>query len=530
VTFSDATDNPSASRSWLRFCLLLGLIFILRGQAVLNIYPSMEGFDEPQHTAYLIYLAETKTLPILGTTMVPKSLYPEIAANPHSDLSWRQVGDIGGLRYKDFYDGPSQPVMDRDILLFQAQHPPVYYNLTYRLFDALRKNIGYREAVYVLRSIQLLLGAAALVFLILPLRKLIPHEGIARIAALAISLMPMYLMYILRISNDALAVLSAAIVFYMLATIRDDRHLIGKTIVIGTLIAVGAMTKTIAFLFLPVVIGYLIILLFFKNFSKAKVITGLIVVPLIYVAICHNYHLDNKARHGTMFPALETIVNAEKSHDVTDLLGTIEISDTWTFFIMRLMKENLWKSGMTFLEPWSGFEWIAFSVIVTGALCWLLVLFQPKRQAFIHEPQIVRLLMLCVLAVGATFAGAYVHGLNCRLAWGALITPAYYVMVAFPALLSLVFFGLYRIFSIRMMAALLVMLSVTYFATELDSLIRIAIPYWTNSTHPSEIFSRLRILSSSWSDPLAAIGWLVLAICGLICAGVTIQRTYRAVR
>jgi Dolichyl-phosphate-mannose-protein mannosyltransferase len=530
VTLPGVTENPASSRSWLRFCLFLGLVFILRGQAVLNIYPGMEGFDEFQHTAYLIHLAETQTLPILGQTMVPKSLYPEIAANPHSDLSWRQARDVGGLRYKDFYDGPSQPVMDRDILLFQAQHPPVYYKLTYRLFDAVRKNVGYREAVYTLRSIQLLLGAAALVFLILPVRKLIPHEGVARLAALAISLMPMYLMYILRVSNDALAVLSAAIVFYLLANIRDDRNLVAKAFAIGVLIAVGAMTKTIAFLFLPVVIGYLIILLFYKNFSRAKVITGLIVVPLLYIAICHRYHLDNKARHGTMFPALETIVNAEKSHDVSDLLGTIEVSDTWNFFIMRLIKENLWKSGMTFLEPWSGFEWIAFSVIVMGAMCWLLVLFQPCRRAFMRDPVIVRLLLLCVLAVGATFAGAYAHGLNCRLAWGALITPAYYVMVAFPALLSLVFFGLTRIVSTNFMTVLLVLLCATYFATELDSLIRIAIPYWTNSTQPAEVFARLRIVSSSWTDPLAATGWLVFASIGLICAILNIQRTYRAVR
>jgi hypothetical protein len=228
-----------------------------------------------------------------------------------------------------------------------------------------------------------------------------------------------------------------------------------------------------------------------------------------------------------MFPALETVINAEKSFTFGNVLGTIEVSDVWNFFIFRLIKENLWKSGMTFLEPWSGFEWIAFSIMLTGIVGWILVICRRPLRTTAMQPIVLRYILLCLMAVGATFAGAYAHGLNCRLAWGALITPAYYVMVAFPALWSLSFYGLAAFGSVKLTATLLIVLGVNYLLTEIDSLVRIAIPYWTHSTEPTVIMHRLTILSSAWTDPRAVLMWWVLALAGLIVATCATRQTFR---
>jgi 4-amino-4-deoxy-L-arabinose transferase-like glycosyltransferase len=521
--------NPTArgtSLYWWGFCLLLGFIFVLRGQAVLQLYPAMEGFDEVQHTAYLMHLAEHRTLPVLGETRVPVSLYPEIANNPHSDLSMGQAGLVGALKYRHFFTHHPTTNLQAEILLFQAQHPPVYYLLTWRLFDRIRTDFGYREAVYVLRSIQLLLGAAALVLMLSTLTLLIRDPGIARLAALAVSLVPMNLIYILRVSNDALAVLLASTVFVLLAHIRDDNMLIGKAVVIGLLLAAGAMTKTIAFLFLPVAVVFLFFLLFDRSFSRVRVMTSLVAVPLVYMACCHRYHLASKEKFGTMFPALETILNAEKHHNLIDLINAIKPSDLWTFFLDRLIKNNVWKSGMTFLEPHDMWEWLVVSVLLIGAAGWLVRLIRPEDRRALWRPEPGRYLLLCLLSVGATFAGAYMHGLNCRLAWGQLITPAYYVMVAFPALLALAIHGLLG-WPRRLVIVSLTLLTITYMAAEFDSLLRIAVPYWTNSRDPGVMIDRLRILSSSWTDPWFALLWWSLAAIGL---GTAITLTARSLR
>jgi len=519
--------SPQALRyGWWGFCLMLGLIFLLRGQAVLQLYPAMEGFDEFQHTAYLIHLAEQRTLPVLGETRVPLSLYPEIANNPHSDMSMGQAGLVGALKYRHFYTHHPTTNTQVEILLFQAQHPPVYYLASWRLFNHIRTNYGYREAVYTLRSVQLLFGAAALVLMLSTLSILIRDPGVARLAALAISLVPMNLIYILRVSNDALAVLFASLVFFMLAHIRDDRHLVVKTIVISLLLAAGAMTKTIAFLFLPVVLAFLFFLLFDRSFSRIRVLASLFLVPLIYIVCCHRYHLTNKEKFGTMFPALETILNAEKHHDLAALLGAIKPSDLWTFFLDRLIKNNVWKSGMTFLEPHPAWEWLIASVMFIGVVGWIVRLKSREGWRELGRPSPGRYLLLCLLSVGATFAGAYVHGLNCRLAWGQLITPAYYVMVAFPALLAMVCYGLLG-FPKKMAAFLIASLAVLYIGAEFDSLLRVALPYWTNSREPGLIFERIRMLGSSWNDPLLAIMWWTVAAVGL---GFIVQSTVRALR
>lgn len=505
---------PSPFCQWRTFCLVLGLIFVLRGQAVLQLYPAMEGFDEVQHTAYLIHLAEQRTLPVLGETRVPLSLYPEIANNPHSDLSMGQAGLVGALRYRHFYTHHPTTNLQAEILLFQAQHPPVYYLLSWRLFDSIRTTYGYREAVYTLRSIQLLLGATALVLMLSTLSILFRDPGIARLTALVISLVPMNLIYILRVSNDALAVLFASLVFFMLAHIRDDRHLVAKTIVISLLLAAGAMTKTIAFLFLPVVLAFFFFLLFDRSFSCIRVLTSLLLVPLIYVACCHRYHIASKEKFGTMFPALETIMNAEKHHDLMALLGAIKPSDLWTFFLDRLIKNNVWKSGMTFLEPHEAWEWLIVSVLILGVVGWIVRLVNRESRMELGRPVPGRYLLLCVLSVGATFAGAYVHGLNCRLAWGQLITPAYYVMVAFPALLAVVCYGVVGLPK-TLAVFLIASLGVLYIGAEFDSLLRVALPYWTFSREPGIMMDHIRLLGSSWNDPWLSLVWWMMAAVGM---------------
>ena len=496
---------------WSRFLALVCGLLILRGLAVLSLYPPGEGFDELQHIAYLTHLNETGEIPVLGETLVPLSVHPIIASVPHADISWRQTRIMGGVRYRHFWDVTPETAIDQRVLLFQAQHPPLFYKLTAPLYLHLLDHYGFLPALYTLRILQILIGALALALLLYPLRDILGDSPHTRALALVISLLPMYLIYILRVSNDALAVLFAALIFLLLARLQTPSRLYLTAFLCGLLLTAGAMTKTIAFLFLPVILGYFACLfLFDRSFPRHHLIFASLIVVGIYLAIATPYHLHNYQAFGTPFPALETIINAEKGHGTRDLLATIRFSDLSTFFFHRLVTMNLWTSGMTFLRPTAASEHLWSFIIALGIFGLAYALARPavailrKQKSFpasLPPPPQLRFIALCLLTVLFTFLGAYAHALNCRLAWGAVITPPYYVMVAYPAFLTLIYLG-YRAIEPRMVPLLFLwFLGLLFLSTEILALTRIAVPYWAATDSWSQAVQRLTQIHPAFPPP-----------------------------
>jgi len=492
--------------TWRRICLLILALFCVRGLFVLCFYPPLEGFDEFQHIAYIHYVNENRAVPRFEEALFPASLIPDTVASPHPKILLPQTGPMGGLSYNKFYGRTPVPDPSAQVMLFQAQHPPVYYILMSPLYGWARHALGFLQTVYLLRALNIVMGGIALILFLLPLRRALGSCARAGAAALMISMVPMYLVYVLRVSNDALAVLISAVNFTLILSVRDEKNLAIKAAAIGLLIGIGSLTKMIAFLLLPAICGYLFFLALVRVISWQRGALAVFIIIGLYLVVCLPYHIDNYARLGTAFPALETIVNHRNGKTAADLLAAIHLRHLWTFFLLTLVQKNLWTSGMTFIYPPMPVLWTWFGLVMVsfgGALA------AVRRRGI--EPWTAHFMVLCGLVVTFTFLGAYAHGLNCQLAWGKINTPSYYVMVAFPAFLSLAMLALSGYGSAVLDRVVPAALIAVFAATEIGALLFQAVPLWTNSRDAGEMYERLALIHPAFPAPAQAIPLLLLA-------------------
>ena len=252
-------ENTRSIKPYGFFWLLI-VIFLLRGMAIQCFYPPLEGPDEYQHIAVIQYLVENRSLPVYGEAKVPVSLYDDIVANPHPNHSADQTRRIGAQSYETFYAGTPVRTSDAPINLYQAQHPPLYYIIMAPLYAWSRSVLDFRSTVYLLRFVNLVAAAFAVVFLLYPLRCILADERLYRLFALTVAASPMYMIHISRVTNDAFALLFAGIALMLVLKISGAKRPCLTAGVAGFLVGVSVMFKLTGMVLLPTVLVYLLIL------------------------------------------------------------------------------------------------------------------------------------------------------------------------------------------------------------------------------------------------------------------------------
>lgn len=514
-------------RSWNRFCALLALLFAARGLFLLCFFPPLEGPDEYQHIAYLAFVHERGVVPVLGRDTVPLSLYPDLVAQPHSDYDWMQTRDIGALRYKHFPLTVPKVLSPAPIELYQAQHPPLYYRLLAPLYGALRASFGFRATVYALRFLNLVFAGVGFALLLHPLRRIFPCPWRARLAALVISLLPMSLVYVCRVSNDALAMLFAGLAVVVLEGVADNRRVPLRCAAAGVALGVGVWVKLTAFAFFPAALLWIAALPGLRLLPLRRALLGAALLAGGYLAVTGGYHLGNLREFGTPFKAAETVHNAAAGLTWLDILRNGKLEHLRSFFFERMVVGNLWTSGWSFLKPHTVWTWLFrgfFALAAAGAVIGLLRRLSPGKpavpaapgrgDAHVCERQAAGQALQFALVAGFSLLGAYAHALNAISAFGGIVTPAYYVIPGFPSLLALAFLAIGGFGSSRLWFAGVAGLGGLFIAAESHSLFAVALPYWSYSHDPVEIWRRAVATHPVFPGPWAAPGLLVV-LCAL---------------
>ncbi len=504
--------------SWNRFCVLLAVLFAARGLFLLCFFPPLEGPDEYQHIAYLTFVHERGATPVLGRDSVPLSLYPDLVAQPHSDYDWMQTRDIGAMRYKHFPLYRPKVLSQAPIELYQAQHPPLYYWLVSPLYAVVRATFGFREAVYALRFLNIVFAAAGLGLLLHPLQRVFGDSWRGRFAALVISLLPMSLVYVCRVSNDALAILFAGLAVVVMEGVSDGRQVPLRCAAAGVLLGVGVWVKLTIFAFFPAVLLWVAALSALRWLPLRQGLLGVMALAGGYLAVAGGYHLGNLREFGTPFAAAETVHNAAAGLTWINILGNGAFEHVRSFFWERMVIGNLWTSGWTFLRPhaiwkalFKGFFALAFAGAAVGLLRRLArpgdgVTAPPvQRDAPVRGRPAVAQALQFGLVAGFSLLGAYAHALNAISAFGGIVTPSYYVIPAFPSLLTLAFIALDGYASTRFWLAGVAGLGCLFIAAEYHSLFAVALPYWSYSHDSVEIWRRAvsthPLFPGPWSAP-----------------------------
>ena len=137
------------------FTVAIGLLFVVRGIQVQCLSPPLEGPDEYQHIAYMVYLREAAQRTDFRASRCSPVAVPRSCRNPHCHHDWEQTGRLGCLKYGDFYERDPQQTGNPTIQLYEAQQPPLSYLLFSNLFTRLWEGFGFRTAVYTLRCVNI---------------------------------------------------------------------------------------------------------------------------------------------------------------------------------------------------------------------------------------------------------------------------------------------------------------------------------------------------------------------------------------
>ena len=261
-----------------KFLMVLLFLFIIRGIQIQCLYPPLEGPDEYQHIAYLVYINENHQIPVYGQAFVPLSMYPSLVKTPHSEFDWQQTAQIGARRYEDFYNSPSIAIENAAIPLYQAQHPPLFYIIAAPIFNRLHNSSGFLTAVYAIRILNIILAGTAMIMLLAPLRSLFNDVGIFRATALAISLSPMFMIYVSRVANDALALFFVGATVLCLTRLPTTRFPFVNAFIVGILLALGTFAKLITVSLIPTALVYVFVLALLSKVQWRIAIFGILII------------------------------------------------------------------------------------------------------------------------------------------------------------------------------------------------------------------------------------------------------------
>ncbi|MCX6355108.1 MAG: DUF2142 domain-containing protein [Candidatus Aureabacteria bacterium] len=520
---------PHFPCSWNSFCCGLGILFVIRGLILLCLYPPLEGFDEHQHIAYLQYIGEHGGPPHYGDSYIPKSLYQDFVSSPHSDYGWQQLRGIGARRYKDFWSAEGAVRYDHDVLLGASFHPPLYYFLASPVFIFLRSHAGFLAAVYFLRIVNIIIAGCAIGVFALPLRRLFRQEALSRLAALTISLLPMYTVYVARVSCDSLALLFSAALFALMANISDGRSLYRRSLLLGVMIGAGSLTRSSVSVFLPIGLILYLFLCINRRISARQLLLASLLLLGSCALLTWRYYMGNLQLYGVIIPGQESIAVARQGKGFIHLLNAIHLRHVWDFFTVRMILVNLWMSGWSFLFPPTAF-YIVYLVMILVSLLGIPVGVTRimRGEGNLEFPQL-RLMFFFALVWIMTCIGAYLHALCASVAYASahIYSLPYYALPGYAAFLAFVLGSLNGYGNRRLWMACAALFLCLFIVTEFYGLFAIAVPYWTSTHKIGEIYRRLSFIHPAFPSPRFLPLFLVLYIIALAIIARSIGRVQR---
>jgi hypothetical protein len=428
------------SRGALRWLLLA--FFFTRGVVLLCVLPPFEGWDEYQHVAYVVHLVETGRDPIPGETHVPESLLRALASFPQSRSGVEQLGGIGVVGYDDYWRRTEPPIYispPRPPLLYQAQHPSLYYRCAAGIFTVAGGTANLRSSVAALRLMNLVLASVALWLILGKIGQLCSDARHSCLLGLIVAANPLFLMNVVRVANDALALLLATIVILWLFDFGPQR-LIRRSAAIGLMSALAVLAKVVNLALLPLVAGVMIFLACRRQISPARTVGAILSTGLAFFILTLPYFHGNVTRLGVLIPMQEHgPVEAGKDGGVSLIDALVNIK--WQDEITRLWgRRTLWTGGWSFLAPPRALRHVYEWALLASLSGWVMLAFAGRREErFVLRPP--HAATICLLVCLCYTAALAYHMVFSMLHWGAKLTNPWYAAAALPWYFVLVYQG-----------------------------------------------------------------------------------------
>ncbi len=522
---------------WRTFvCFLLG-IFLLRGIVLACVLPPLEMWDEYQHLAYIECIVRTDRPPVFEITRIDPTLLRRVVQLPASPSEWLQLSRFGVLTYDQYWNrlssGPVAPPMIQLPLIYEAQHPPLYYWLVTPVYRRFAGDLP--QAISMLRLLNVGFTAIGLGAILIWLGKICRDRKQAALLGLCVVTQPLFLLNADRVANDALAVMlgSLAIVWAMSLTPRFIRL---QSLGLGLLIGLGVMTKATDLVILPFAIVCLLLLAFRKQdrIARRSCVESCILLVVGTAIITGHYISWSLHRYGTITPMQEAVMNREAHTRFADFLRyapiTVQRIRDWRIMVQHwIIGDGLWVGGWTRLQPPRWLTAVYEMLFVLSGFTWILsrVLrkFRMSESANPFTKPLVgtRILILCLLML---LAMSY-HSIQSMVAWnGSSATTPWYASLVVPWLLIGLFSGpsIFRRSLIGGYAALVPALACLLFlGTETYGVFFQMVPRYSCLPFSTAAFTRLSTLHPFWLNDItlslataAELSLVALAVCFMV--------------
>ena len=393
-------DRTPQVRPRLRLKVILVALVLCRGFVLLCVIPPFEGWDEFQHVAYIVHLSESGQRPILGTTIVPRSLQARLSTFPHGPYALKMLESTGAVDYGTFWERPiaatttdADRPANRPMPLYQAQHGPFYYSLAAPLF-AFAGGVGdLRMSMGVLRLVNLLLTAASVWIALGIVERLIRDRSLGGLCGLLIAMQPLFLINGVRVANDALGI------FFATAAVAAalDRRTFGSrasTFSLGLLVGLATLAKSVHLGLIP----FVLICAFVAcvpdrvvrtpgRYSFRALGATLFVTGGFLLATFAEFR-DNLSRYGTVTAMQESVQNGREGRGVTDLVRATG-SVRWVKWARNLwLRKNVMAGGWSWAgdnESMQDWHELFFGIALAG-WAWTLRPGRRSRRRGLYRP------------------------------------------------------------------------------------------------------------------------------------------------
>ncbi|HEY1302697.1 MAG TPA: hypothetical protein VGF24_04055 [Vicinamibacterales bacterium] len=432
-----ATLSMARSRAWWLVAASLIAAFLARAPLYLSVFPPFEGWDEPQHLAYIVHLDETGTVPVMNESVVPFSLRPLFVSTPQAPGG--QLRDWGALPYAEYWR--TWPPADASRLptfsfrLYQAQHPPLAYALAVPIWRWLKTRP--LDAIFVLRLMNVLIAAAGLVLFAAALERLVPTFGHRVVALALVCLHPLFFQNVARVANDALAV-STGLAGISVLTLANDRTLLTRGLLAAVCIAASVWTKQTSFTLIPALIVGLPLIGWQHSVSPARIVRVTCVAVGAFFLLVAPLWVWNYQHYGSIVTTQDTLELAARG-DVVAALTRSFSNIAWGGVVT-----NLFVPGQPWVGGWS-FLPISETLATLHAWIWGIVVAAAGAGAVTalrRAPRINGRLAVCAMVVVFTTLGMMYYTVLSHAVFGAPLANPWYFMTALPFLFVLLVRGL----------------------------------------------------------------------------------------
>jgi hypothetical protein len=307
----------ASAKCQLSTWILLVAVFLI-GVAALTLQPPWEGADETAHWSYIQELADLGHAPRRDVDRLSADIAHYPGPHPYGDTE--PFEETGFPTYRSFREAPA-PIgaiaptryQPSDGLNWEAQHPPLYYQLMVPVYRALHA-LPFRDHLEGLRFVSWLMAFGGLALGALATLYMAPDwaKPSAPLMAAWPLMAPQFFLALARLGNDSLCLLLDGLVWLLVLrlTSRIDRplgRLLPEALLMGVALGLGLLTKAF---FVPISLGAAAYLAFlaWRNATPVKAVLGFTVLG-VALAIgggwyVHQYAVSHDLTGGGDFVAL----------------------------------------------------------------------------------------------------------------------------------------------------------------------------------------------------------------------------------